>query len=129
MPMERGEAMGKAGRAEPQRPHRGQSPLNPIRFPGLPLLPTPPPPVYNGDSPWDRLSIQERWGLLRECPIDRTSLPVPIENQHRFELVEALRQIGAMKIGGLAPLAMPQNRGRDADSPSAWMPRITVPDS
>ena len=41
--MERGEAIGEPGRAEPLRPHRGQSPLNPIRFPGLPLLPTQPP--------------------------------------------------------------------------------------
>ena len=100
MPTERGEAIGKPGRAEPKRPHRGQSPLNPIRFPGLPLLPTPPPPVDNGDSPWDRLSVPEPRALLREYPIDRISLPAPIENLRRAELVEALRQIGAMGLGG-----------------------------
>ena len=36
MPTERGEAIGEPGRAEPQRPHRGQPKLKPIRFPGLP---------------------------------------------------------------------------------------------
>ena len=36
MPTERGEAIGKPGRAEPQRPHRGQSLRLPTRFPGLP---------------------------------------------------------------------------------------------
>ena len=37
--------------------------------------------------------------LLRDYPIDRTSLPAPIENLRRAELVEALRQIGAMGYG------------------------------
>ena len=100
MPTEGGEAIGEPGRAEPQRPHRGQSPLNPIRLPGLPLLPTPPPPVVNGDSPWDRLAVPELRTLLREYPIDRISLPAPIENLRRAELVEEQRQIGAMGFGG-----------------------------
>ena len=58
-----------------------------------------PPPGY-GDTPWDRLSVPELRALLREYPIDRSSLPAPIENLRRAELVESLRQIGAMGFGG-----------------------------
>jgi hypothetical protein len=39
-----------------------------------------PPPPGNGDTPWDRLSVPELRALLREYPIDRTSLPAPIES-------------------------------------------------
>lgn len=49
-----------------------------------------------GDTPWDRLSVVE----LRAYPIDRTSLPAPIENLRRAELIEALRQLGATGSGG-----------------------------
>jgi len=64
------------------------------------------PPVDNGDSPKDRISIQEPRGLLRGCPIDRTSLPASIENLRRAELVEALRQIGAIGLSeeGINPI-------------------------
>jgi hypothetical protein len=58
------------------------------------------PPAGNGDTPWDRLSVVELRALLRDYPIDRTSLPAPIENLRRAELIEALRQIGALGFGG-----------------------------
>ncbi len=57
-------------------------------------------PAGEAESPWDDLSVVELRALLREFPIDRTSLPAPIENLRRAELVEALRQIGAMGYGG-----------------------------
>jgi hypothetical protein len=53
-------------------------------------------PAGTGDTPWDRLSVVELRALLRDYPIDRSSLPAPIENLRRAELVEALRQIGAL---------------------------------
>ncbi len=59
-----------------------------------------PAPEGDGDTPWDQLSVVELRALLRDYPIDRTSLPAPIENLRRAELVEALRQIGALGYGG-----------------------------
>jgi hypothetical protein len=59
-----------------------------------------PAPEGDGESPWDQLSVVELRALLRDYPIDRTSLPAPIENLRRAELVEALRQIGALGYGG-----------------------------
>ena len=56
-------------------------------------------PTGDGDSPWDQLSVVELRALLRDYPIDRTSLPAPIENLRRAELVEALRQLGALGYG------------------------------
>ena len=58
-----------------------------------------PSPESEGESPWDQLSVVELRALLRDYPIDRTSLPAPIENLRRAELVEALRQIGALGYG------------------------------
>jgi hypothetical protein len=43
--------------------------------------------------PWDDLSVQELRSLLREYPIDRRSLPAPIELLRRSELLEALSQL------------------------------------
>jgi hypothetical protein len=40
---------------------------------------------------------------LREAPIDRRSLPAPIENLRRAELLEALRQVEALQGGSVAP--------------------------
>jgi hypothetical protein len=57
------------------------------------------PPTGEAESPWDALSVVELRALLRDYPIDRTSLPAPIENLRRAELVEALRQLGAMGPG------------------------------
>ena len=58
------------------------------------------PPTGEAESPWDQLSVVELRALLREFPIDRTSLPAPIENLRRAELVEALRQVEALGFGG-----------------------------
>jgi hypothetical protein len=47
-----------------------------------------------GDSRlWDELSVVELRALLRSYPIDRSSLPAPIELLRRGELIEALNQI------------------------------------
>jgi hypothetical protein len=85
--------------------------LGPSVPPSAPLPPSPGPvdrgrhlrlvePAGEGESPWDQLSVVELRALLRDYPIDRTSLPAPIENLRRAELVEALRQIGALGYGG-----------------------------
>jgi hypothetical protein len=85
--------------------------LGPSGPPSAPLPPSPPhggrgrhlrlvEPAGEGESPWDQLSVVELRALLRDYPIDRTSLPAPIENLRRAELVEALRQIGALGYGG-----------------------------
>jgi hypothetical protein len=50
----------------------------------------------NLNSLWDELSVVELRSLLRSYPIDRTSLPAPIELLRRSELIEALNQIQAM---------------------------------
>lgn len=47
-------------------------------------------------SLWDELSVVELRALLRSYPIDRSSLPAPIELLRRQELVEALNQIQAL---------------------------------
>jgi len=55
------------------------------------------PRCNNSSSPlWDELSVVELRSLLRSYPIDRTSLPAPIELLRRSELIEALNQIQAM---------------------------------
>ena len=51
-----------------------------------------------GPTLWDELSVVELRALLRSYPIDRTSLPAPIELLRRGELIEALSQIQAMGI-------------------------------
>lgn len=45
------------------------------------------------DSPWDQLSVVELRSLLRCYPIDRRSLPAPIEWLRRDELIAALHQL------------------------------------
>ena len=78
----------RLGPSEPTPPHGG-------RGRHLRLV----EPAGEGESPWDQLSVVELRALLRDYPIDRTSLPAPIENLRRAELVEALRQIGALGYG------------------------------
>jgi len=52
------------------------------------------PNCPSSSSPlWDELSVVELRSLLRSYPIDRTSLPAPIELLRRGELIEALNQI------------------------------------
>jgi hypothetical protein len=107
--MERGEAMGKPGRATAPRPHRGiHRKPDPVLWPPSPAAPTTarprwPPPPFAGGAPrrhgrhaLERLSVVELRALLRDYPIDRTSLPAPIENLRREELVEALRQVNGL---------------------------------
>ena len=84
--------------------------LGPSGPPSAPQPPTPPhggrgrhlrvvQSTGEGETPWDQLSVVELRALLRDYPIDRSSLPAPIENLRRAELVEALRQIGALGYG------------------------------
>ena len=47
-------------------------------------------------SPWDALSVVELRALLRSYPIDRSSLPAPIELLRRGELMEALSQLQSL---------------------------------
>ena len=60
------------------------------------LTPATAKPRCNSSSLWDELSVVELRSLLRTYPIDRTSLPAPIELLRRSELIEALNQIQAL---------------------------------
>ncbi len=57
---------------------------------------TKPTCVPNLSPLWDELSVVELRSLLRSYPIDRSSLPAPIELLRRSELIEALNQIQAL---------------------------------
>jgi hypothetical protein len=46
----------------------------------------------------DELSVEQLRSMLRNYPIDRRSLPAPIERLRRSELIEALNQIQAMDL-------------------------------
>ena len=58
-----------------------------------PSTPAPQAPA----GPWDERSVEELRAELRSYPIDRTSLPAPIELLRRSELIEALQQIQALE--------------------------------
>ena len=60
-----------------------------------PIPPTPPAAAATG--PWEERSVEELRAELRSYPIDRTSLPAPIELLRRSELIEALEQIRALE--------------------------------
>ena len=60
------------------------------------LTPATTKPRSNSSSLWDELSVVELRSLLRSYPIDRTSLPAPIELLRRSKIIEALNQIQAM---------------------------------
>jgi hypothetical protein len=62
-----------------------------------------PAPWPAGESPWEQLPVRALRAQLREAPIDRRSLPAPIENLRRAELLEALRQVEALQGGSVAP--------------------------
>jgi len=47
---------------------------------------------------WDELSVHQLRNVLRDFPIDRSSLPAPIEYLRRSEVIEALNQIQAMGL-------------------------------
>lgn len=55
-------------------------------------------PSPNLSSLWDELSVVELRSILRSYPIDRNSLPAPIELMRRNELIEALNQIQALGV-------------------------------
>jgi hypothetical protein len=61
-----------------------------------PTQATKPTCVPNLSTLWDELSVVELRSLLRSYPIDRSSLPAPIELLRRSELIEALNQIQAL---------------------------------
>lgn len=48
------------------------------------------------DPAWEELSVVELRALLRSYPIDRASLPAPIELLRRDELREALSQLQSL---------------------------------
>lgn len=50
------------------------------------------------DRLWDELSVLELRSLLRSVPIDRSSLPAPIELLRRRELVQALNQFEQLSL-------------------------------
>jgi hypothetical protein len=62
-----------------------------------------PPPRPGAETPWEQLPVWALRAQLREAPIDRRSLPAPIENLRRAELLEALRQVDALQGGSVAP--------------------------
>jgi hypothetical protein len=49
------------------------------------------------DTPWESLSVCELRALLRDLPIDRSTLPAPIELLRRNELIEALNQLQSLE--------------------------------
>ena len=54
--------------------------------------------THNLTTIWDELSVHQLRNLLRDFPIDRSSLPAAIERLRRSELIEALNQIQAMDL-------------------------------
>jgi hypothetical protein len=80
-------------------------------------------PTGEGDTPWDQLSVVELRAMLRDFPIDRSSLPAPIENLRRAELVEALRQIGALGSGCERPNSVPTRLASKNNRPVESVPR------
>lgn len=46
---------------------------------------------------WQSLPVRRLRALLRRYPIDRSSLPAPIETMRRAELLEALRQVEGLE--------------------------------
>ena len=52
----------------------------------------------NLNNLWDELSVHQLRNILRDFPIDRSSLPAPIEYLRRSEVIEALNQIQAMGL-------------------------------
>ncbi len=53
--------------------------------------------------PIEQLPVSALRARLRRAPIDRTSLPAPIEYLRQAELIEALRQVEDLQGGGGKP--------------------------
>ena len=59
---------------------------------------TPVPPAAEApQASWQALPVRRLRALLRRYPIDRSSLPAPIETMRRAELLEALRQVQGLQ--------------------------------
>jgi len=90
--------------AERLAPHQPPPPPPPSPFPGtgrhLRVVPAPRPAP---EPPWEQLPVRALRAQLRKAPIDRSSLPAPIENLRRAELLEALRQVEELQHGEVAP--------------------------
>ncbi len=82
----------------------GPPPPPPSPLPGsgrhLSAVPAPRPAA---ELSWEQLPVRALRAQLRGAPIDRRSLPAPIENLRRAELVEALRQVKELQGGSVAP--------------------------
>ena len=52
----------------------------------------------NLNNLWDELTVDQLRNVLRDFPIDRSSLPAPIEYLRRSEVIEALNQSQAMGL-------------------------------
>jgi hypothetical protein len=90
--------------AERLAPYQPPPPPPPSPLPGTgPHLRLVPPPRPATEPPWEQLPVRALRAQLREAPIDRCSLPAPIENLRRAELLEALRQVEALQGGSAAP--------------------------
>ncbi len=63
---------------------------------------------------WQALPVRRLRALLRRYPIDRSSLPAPIETMRRAELLEALRQVEGLgsKPADQSRQALPDGPGR-----------------
>ena len=89
--------------AERLAPHQPPPPP-PSPLPGtgrhLRVVPAPRPAA---ELSWEQLPVRALRAQLRDAPIDRRSLPAPIENLRRAELLEALRQVEALQGGSVAP--------------------------
>jgi hypothetical protein len=77
-----GAGSGRHLRVVPHRSHRGRS------HQALPI---------------EQLPVSALRAQLRRAPIDRTSLPAPIEYLRQAELIEALRQVEDLQGGGGRP--------------------------
>jgi hypothetical protein len=88
--------------AERLAPLEPPPPLSPIPGTGRHLRVVP-PPWPAAVPPWEQLPVRALRAQLRRAPIDRLSLPAPIENLRRAELLEALRQVEALQGGSVAP--------------------------
>ena len=55
------------------------------------------PAPESPQASWQALPVRRLRALLRRYPIDRSSLPAPIETMRRAELLEALRQVQGLE--------------------------------
>ncbi|MEA5475018.1 hypothetical protein VB716_12380 [Synechococcus sp. CCY9201] len=73
-----------------------QQPPRPVETAWEAPLPTRAAPAGAQVDRWNEFSVVELRALLRSYPIDRRSLPAPIELLRREELLEAQMQLAAL---------------------------------